>query len=86
VYWAAVSAVPLAFRGPDTEVNTGSAASCRSAAATARGAAQAGWRRRSTMTVGLAAVCGKCLLSRLLPAAESLPAGPVTAPPNPAAR
>jgi hypothetical protein len=85
VYWAAVSAVPLAFSGPDTEVNTASPASCRSAAATAPAAAQAGWRRRSTTTVGLAAVRGKCLVSRALPAAESLPAGPVAAPPNPAA-
>ena len=86
MYWAVVSAVPLAFSGPDTEVNTGSPASCRSAAATASGAVQAGWRRCSTMTVGLAAVRGKCLVSSLSPAAESLPAGPVAAPPNPAAR
>ena len=78
--------MPLAFSGPDTEVNTGSAASCRPAAATAAGAAQAGWRRRSTMTVGLAAVCGKCLASNASPRAESLPAGAVADPPNPAAR
>jgi hypothetical protein len=86
VYCAAVSAVPLASSGPDTEVNTGSAASCRPAAATEAAAAQAGCRRRSTMSVGLAAVCGKCLVNSASPAAESLPGGPVTAPPNPAAR
>jgi hypothetical protein len=78
--------VPLLFSGPDTEVNTGSAASCRPAAATEAAAVQAGRRRRSTMSVWLAAVCGKCLVSSASPAAESLPAGPVTAPPNPAAR
>ena len=86
MYWAAVSAVPLGFSGPDTEVNTGSAARCLSAAATAPATAQAGCRRRSTTTVGLAAVCGKCPASSASPAAESLPAGPVAAPPNPAAR
>ena len=78
--------MPLAFSGPDTELNTGSWASWRPAAATEAGSAQAGWRRRSTMTVGLAAVCGKCLASNASPRAESLQAGAVAGPPNPAAR
>ncbi len=66
-------------------MNCGSAASCRPAAATGPGSVQAGWRSRSTMIVGFAAVCGKCSLSSALPSAESLPAGAVGAPPNPAA-
>ena len=78
--------MPLASSGPDTAVNCGSPVSCRSAAATGPPRrAQAGRGSRITMIVGLAAVCGKCLASRALPSAESVPAGAVTAPPNPAA-
>ncbi len=101
MYWAAVSTVPLGSNGPDTAVNrrcpatlapassapaSPASASWRSAAATGPGAAQTGCRRRSTMSVGLAAVCGKCRASSALPRAESLPAGAGAAPPNPAAR
>ena len=77
--------MPLASKGPVTAVNCGSEASCRSAWLPWAAADQTGCRSRSTMMVGLTAVCGKCLASRALPDAESLPAGAVTAPPNPAA-
>jgi hypothetical protein len=85
MYCAGVSAVPLALNGPVTAVNCGSEASCRIAAATASAVDQTGCRSRSTRMVGLTAVCGKCRASSALPAPESVPAGAVTAPPNPAA-
>jgi hypothetical protein len=54
--------------------------------ATGPGAVQTGCRRRSTISVGLAVVCGKCRVSSALPSAESLPAGAAADPPIPAAR
>ena len=77
------SVAPSGSNGPLTVLNCGSWSSARSAANTAAGSDQTALGSCSTISVGLIAVAGKCAASSVLPAAESLPAGAVTGPPNP---
>ena len=83
VNWAGVSCAPAAFSGPATWVNSPLADSCGGAFTSGDGSSQTGWLNLKRSTVGLAEDCGKCLVSRAVPAAESLPAGGVVSPPNP---
>src|SRR5215470_5840616 len=75
VNWAGVSGAPVGFNGPVTWVNSGLAWSLLVAAASGAAFCHTGASNRKITVVGLAADCGKCLVSSACPAAESLPPG-----------
>src|SRR6266516_2689214 len=74
-YWAGVIAGPAGFSGPATCVNRPLARSWLVTAASGAGSFHTGVVNRKIRLVGLAEDCGKCLLSSVVPAAESLPPG-----------
>src|SRR5271155_5223698 len=74
VYCWGVSIGPTGFSGPVTLVKSPLAWSSLVAFATGAGSCHTGVSNRKMMLVGLAADCGKYLVSSAWPAAESLPA------------
>jgi len=85
VNWAGVIWAPVGFSGPLTWVNSPLAWSLLVAVASGAGFYHTGVSNRKITVVGLAADCGKYLVSSVCPAAESVPAGGAVFPPKPAA-
>ena len=85
LYCAGVRGAPAGFSGPITCVKSPLARSLLVAVASGTGFCHTGSLNWKITLVGFAAACGKCFVSRACPAAESLPAGGETLPPNPAA-
>src|SRR5262249_3482493 len=83
-YCVGVSVGPTGFSGPVTLVKSPVAWSLLVASATGAGFCQTGVLNLKMMLVGLAADCGKYLVSRAWPAAESLPDGGAVLPLKPA--
>src|ERR1039457_7722475 len=85
VYTAGDSVGPVGFSGPVTWVRILLASSLLVATASGPGFCHTGALNRKISVVGFAADCGKYLLSRVCPAAESVPDGGAVLPPKPAA-
>ncbi len=83
--WVGVSVIPTGLSGPVTCVNSGSARSAAVPRPSAAGSFHTGWLNRKIRSVGFAEACGKYLVSRAWPLAESVCAGAVVLPPKPAA-
>src|SRR5260221_11057443 len=84
-YCVGVSNGPTGFSGPVTLVKSRLAWSFLVTAASGAGSCHTGVLNRKMRLVGLAADCGKYLVSNAWPAAESLPAGGAVLAPKPAA-
>src|SRR5258708_26873536 len=84
-YCVGVSNGPTGFSGPVPLVKSRLAWSFLVTAASGAGSCHTGVLNRKMRLVGLAADCGKYLVSSAWPAAESLPAGGAAVAPKPAA-